>query len=450
MERKTTYIFNPILMPMFSGNVAEIRHSLPLILKPGSYSEKIKDDFLNYNVMANKYHTDGTMNGTEEKPIAGFFPSGFDPTSLYGLLYGARHAEYIEEEIKKVFDKNTNKYVDQTFVRDKYTPAKADQILKKLFEDYGLATVNAIIMENHHQQCLNVLDIIENVCCVFLIGFIIKYGMFDILVSMIKNVVGDSSEANGGWTTDKIYSYFEAFYINENINGMIEYLSENVLHKNSNILEQPDAIQNIDFRKVVDKAYDFVDEHYMLYFLADNNVRMRNTIKLQKKYVIPSYYFDNDNDPNHQDDIQKLFLETGMRDQNDEYVRFKQSSYGNLVSQLKYITPFINKGTYNSNKIFRKNNKPCTKNSNVVNIINPDNVIDPTKPAYVQEKNRPLIYDFMEPYQQKISFYQVIYVVSNTGLLYNSEDQIDVLNSMMPFINNAQPSNKKSRCINRK
>ncbi len=62
----------------------------------------------------------------------------------------------------------------------------------------------------------------------------------------------------------------------------------------------------------------------------------------------------------------------------------------------------------------------------------------------IQENNRPLLQDFIEPYEQKISFYYVFYVVSNSQSLRKAEEQIKLLNNSMPFIDKMDPSTKKN------
>jgi len=53
---------------------------------------------------------------------------------------------------------------------------------------------------------------------------------------------------------------------------------------------------------------------------------------------------------------------------------------------------------------------------------------------FEKEKNYPLLQDFIQPYMKNISFYYVLFVVSNIEPVKKAEEQIKLINNTMPFI----------------
>ena len=72
--------------------------------------------------------------------------------------------------------------------------------------------------------------------------------------------------------------------------------------------------------------------------------------------------------------------------------------------------------------------------------------IVPTDSLLIKETNRPLLQDFIEPYEQKISFYYLFYVVTNSQMKDKAEEQVKLLNNSMPFIEKIDPATKKKQC----
>jgi hypothetical protein len=58
-----------------------------------------------------------------------------------------------------------------------------------------------------------------------------------------------------------------------------------------------------------------------------------------------------------------------------------------------------------------------------------------------------LLQDFIEPYAEKISFYYLFYVLSNTAHTRKAEEQVKLLSNSMPFIEQMDPAAKKSKCL---
>ena len=77
---------------------------------------------------------------------------------------------------------------------------------------------------------------------------------------------------------------------------------------------------------------------------------------------------------------------------------------------------------------------------------NPRHALEAALPAQMPITNRPLLQALIEPYEQKLAFFYVFYVVSNSSMMTKAEEQVKLINNSMPFIKVMDPSTKKKRC----
>ncbi len=278
--------------------------------------------------------------------------------------------------------------------------------------------------------------------------------MFDVIVEIINRIVegpgGEDRDDDGGWSVSKIYAFYEAYYINENVVGLLEYLIANVLGKSSgasSIPEQVSAINNENINETVSSNYRTANAYRILKSYTQQyserpidddygikvNANLLSSPDVLKTIEIKEFMTNNDVKPTGE------FINVNSTTTNQAFLRM-----GNVIS-------FENRGDYDNNRIFRSgsNRFSCLDSTDPQDklLINPRRAIFNTVPNVVEEKNRPLLQDFIEPYEQKISFYYIFYVVSNSQSRNKAEEQVKLLNNSMPFIDKMDPVSKKKQCV---
>lgn len=444
-ERKSTYVTNPLLIPIFDENANIIRDILIKLsndeLSPEPYTatgpptkfneefeKNIVEDIIKYTITTFAYPDANNNDYT-------------DPGASYtvGSLYQN------PDSIKTFY---------QLFVEDNIKPElyDLDMAQESLVIKLGIIGINGPFEDGIIDKNLIAMEL-RVLICVIIIAYLIKHQLFDLLVEIINVVVngsnGSNDNSNGGWSRSKIYSFYEAYYINENVVGLLQYLINNILKKNSTIEEQDTINENIN--EIVNKNYKTANRYRAILNLfkthpdepVNNDYGFTvNTDLLTVKSadgkinVLKEMEIDDFKNKNQVSD-DGIF---GTRDSIRE----------NMYNKMANVISFENRGKYDNNKIFRSGNASftCTVEDipNGQNVINPRKAIVSGDPEYLVETNRPLLQDFIEPYEQKISFYYVFYVVSNNQMKLKAEEQIKLLNNSMPFIKEMDPTSQKSKC----
>ncbi|AEQ33328.1 P-loop containing nucleoside triphosphate hydrolase domain-containing protein [Megavirus chiliensis] len=436
-ERKSTYVLNPLLIPIYDDNVTIISNILTnissfVITIPTSntleaaFEQKIVQDILSF-IVDNFGYTDtaGDYFTPNKYPISSLYQNPGTITTFTQLL-------------------------DMNNIDPKYYTGEGTDIDKYTTRQKGIPSVNIELVYSGLNANF-ILNEIKILVCVVIIGFLIQYKLFDVIVEIINQVVegpgGSDNDNDGGWSRSKIYAFYEAYYINENVVGLLQYLITSVLNKSSDIQEQTSTINGDTITNAISDNYRTANRYRVLRALNNRipdgsivgeyklivNPKLLQSTDILKSKEISDFILTNDIDTT-----------TGKFAENGTPIIEADQKIKNVIS-------FENRGDYDTNKIFRSGNTTYTCND-IINpnnkyIINPIHAINTADPVLIQENNRPLLQDFIEPYEQKISFYYVFYVVSNSQSLRKAEEQIKLLNNSMPFIDKMDPSTKKKQCV---
>nr|URM62128.1 ankyrin repeat domain containing protein [Mimivirus sp.] len=433
-ERKSTYVLNPLLIPIYDDNVTIISNILTNISSYGItipnyntletvFEQKIVQDILSF-IVDNFGYTDtsGDYFTPNKYPISSLYQNPGTLTTFTQLL-------------------------DMNNIDPKYYTGEGTDIDKYTTRQKGIPSVNIELVYSGLNANF-ILNEIKILVCVVIIGFLIQYKLFDVIVEIINQVVegpgGSDNDNDGGWSRSKIYAFYEAYYINENVVGLLQYLITSVLNKSSDIQEQTSTINGDTITNAISDNYRTANRYRVLQALNNRipdgsivgeyklivNPKLLQSTDILKSKEISDFILTND-----------INITTGKFAENGTPIIEADQKIKNVIS-------FENRGDYDTNKIFRSGNTTYTCND-IINpnnkyIINPMHAINTADPVLIQENNRPLLQDFIEPYEQKISFYYVFYVVSNSQSLRKAEEQIKLLNNSMPFIDKMDPSTKKN------
>lgn len=418
-ERKSSYVLNPLLLPTFDGpgydNYEIVVQTLKQITLPNAgpnYVGQLINEILDYDL---------TTHGLDSETHA------FAPASSYkiGDLYHTRPTNFDELFAWK------NTYISRDIPED-------DQpfgITEKGF-------IEAAFNNNSEQSLFRYVAIVA-------IGILIKHKLFDVIVKIIYNINQNpafSAEHRDSWKEEKIYSFFEAYYINENVIGLLHYLIVNILHAPSTFRAQTKK----SFKSVIDHNIEFANSYNFFKLWYDLREKETDTLDFDFSEIkIDTELFKVDTDLSP--DQQKIDVDNIKEFVNDFGIDPATGIFTNPALQRKqaYETQraaieFENKGSYNNNKIFRNNdpNRVCSHPRRPRNQI-----LDPNDDMLKQITNRPLLQDFLEPYSKKVEFYYVFYVISNNKKRLKAEEQIKLLNNSMPFINALVVGEKKTLCV---
>ncbi|AGF85194.1 hypothetical protein QJ854_gp588 [Moumouvirus goulette] len=434
-ERKSTYVLNPLLIPIYDNNSLIMSYILRSISSYGittpspnhldsSLERQIVTDILNFKVNNFGYSdVEGTYFTPNIYPISIFYQNPTNITTFGQLLKS--------DEFKPEYYTTTGTNIDIILARR-----------------LGIPSVNVIL-----GKAIDRIAILSEVLvsvCVVVIGFLIRYKLFDIIVEIINQIVegpgGSDNDNDGGWSKSKIYAFYEAYYINENVVGLLQYLITSVLNKTSDIQEQISTINNETITDTISNNYRTANRYRAVQALSSENPN--RPIYGEYKLIVNPQFLTSD-DPLKTNEIDNFIRENDIDRTNGQFAN-SNTITSNADRKMRNVISFENRGDYDTNKIFRsgKTNYICNNpiNQDEKFIINPLHALNTTQAALSQETNRPLLQDFIEPYEQKISFYYVFYVVSNSQSLRKAEEQIKLLNNTMPFINKMDPSNKKKQC----
>ncbi|XWV24804.1 kinesin-like protein [Tupanvirus deep ocean] len=437
-ERKSTYVTNPLLIPIFDDNAEVIKQIMVLLSRDPSSAlayggtappaakfdlqmeKDLVDDIKNYNITTFSYPASTGHYFTDDS-------ANYDVASFY-------QNPATVTNFAQLFDINN-------FRNDLNSAIP-------LLVDRGLIGTDAYLRTGAAVPKDIVVKELTVLICVILIAYLIKYQLFDLLVEIIYRVADrtnvDDKPDNGGWSRAKIYAFFEAYYINENVVGLLQYLINRILNKSSSIALQ-DTI-NERMPDTINKNYKTANR-----YRAINNLitKFPPTNKVANNYdlKVNTELLDSKGDILKQREITDFVTANSITVADGIFATF-DTPLIDASRKMANVVSFENKGKYDSNKIFRSGDPSfiCNAPGDTKYIINPRHAVKPGDPAVVAETNRPLLQDFLEPYEQKIAFYYMFYVVSNTQVIDKAEEQVKLLNNSMPFIKEMDPSTKMGRC----
>ena len=402
-ERKSSYVLNPLRIPSFDDNIDTIISVLTDTSPDGpdnkiepSFLKNIIQDMLNTPFKTNEIKGSTTVTITEVTKVFGDLFSFPGTISNFGQLFD-------EANLNDAIVKNQDTMAD----------------------DYGFSEIARINDSSQYPR------VVHQNLAIMVIRILLKYNLYDIIVEIINKIVGNST-----WTVEKIYAFFEAYYINENVVGLLQYLIKDILEEN-----KPSAKEVFE-RQKSEPAIDTVgkiikDNNYYRMFYVDRNdpgnLSYSMPIKLDLELFNP--ISDDENVDGIRILLDKFLIKTSGSDKG-EFALADGRNNKQVFDAMRLYMMRENQGSYNSNKIFRNGKK----SNNTVQIVNPKTT------SLESVTNRPLLQDFLEPYRKKISFYYVFYVVTNNAKELKGEEQIKLLNNSMPFIDELGTTDKKSSC----
>lgn len=452
--QKNTYILNPILMPTFGDNVDKIVGILKE-LSSGSTGTGYKSKYIdgtNENDIIDKVLNTLISNfGYQYNPPGSTNIEYTDNISPYYVSALFDSSKPLPNTMIELFD--MNKFDNSLLNISIYNKSMTNMLVSR-----GIASLHSLAIK---YQFFNRGTIPANlkakeiyvILSIVLIAYLINYSYYDLIVEIINQIVEDGIDdpTNGKWSISKIYSFFESYYINENVVGLLQYLIKSVLKR-----DQSGIKDQITINKTTN---DIVSENiraclrYRIIYLAHPKDAIR-----EYGFKIESDLLKHDDDPLKEKEIVEYIGKYFIDRNNGYYDKNSTISKGviTIVELLKRISgaiSLINKRQYNDNNIFRSGDVKCALPPGAVShyqdIINPMKAIDPKEPDYKHETNRPLLQDFLEPYMQKINFVYLFYVVTN-GQIYNKgEEQVKLLNNSMKVISvisDIKGSDKKKKC----
>ncbi|XWV26050.1 kinesin-like protein [Tupanvirus soda lake] len=435
-ERKSTYVTNPLLIPIFDDNAEIIKNIMILLSQDpssvlaygGTYpppskfylqiEQDLVKDIINYNITTFAY----------PRPALSFADNS--ATYTVGSFY---QDPGVITNFAQLFDIKNFKNNLNTAI--------------PLLVEKGLIGTDAFLRTGGSVPKDIVVRELTVLICVVLIAFLIKYQLFDLLVEIIYLVADrtnvDDKPDNGGWSRAKIYAFFEAYYINENVVGLLQYLINRILEKTSSIATQ-DTI-NERMQDTINKNYKTANRYRAIGNLFAKFPR--NQVGNNYDLKVNTELLNAKGDVLKQNEITE-FITLNSVNPADGIFATINTPLNDASRKMANVIAFENKGKYDSNKIFRSGDPSfnCNAPGDTKYIINPRHAVKPADPPVVAETNRPLLQDFLEPYEQKIAFYYMFYVVSNSQVIDKAEEQVKLLNNSMPFIKEMDPSTKRSRC----
>lgn len=438
-ERKSTYVLNPLLIPIFDDNYLMISKVLSEISSNGSgYS--------------NSLNTNVKMDASYEKEIVKKIID-YNITNFTFINNGEDYRENGDPyQIGSLYQTPTNvetfaDLMNETNFNSSLYSGNVSTITINVINGRGITGVFGDLNKDRIKKEIKIL------ICVVCIAFLIEFKLFDVIVEIINLVVnspnGSDNGADGGWSRSKIYAFFEAYYINENVIGLLEYLIANILGKKpSGIVEQYSTKNKQTITDDINKNYKTANRYRALQGILKNRP-FGNLVGDEFGFRVTPELLQ-DIDPLKKREIAD-FVNQNIIDVSKNEFANKDTDIVVANRHMASAINFENRGKYDTNKIFRNGKDKCVGvpvsiDPNPQLILNPLKAINKNKDMVIPETNRPLLQDFIEPYEQKISFYYIFYVVSNSQLVNKAEEQVKLLNNSMPFINKMDPSSKKKQC----
>jgi hypothetical protein len=236
-----------------------------------------------------------------------------------------------------------------------------------------------------------------------MVQILIQKNYLDVIVNLIHHLTD--------WPVKTIYNIWEGYYINENVVGLLHYLVKNILG---------DEKQPFESQSEGDVGmYEKVKLDYELGGIYTNFEQQKNDTRIfpvnfTALKVEPFVIQDSAFAIKYRIDPDRTFLSVAANK--------TLAQYYDTMNAIIYKQ---NLGLYDSNKIYRDGR-----------IQFPQTYANPDKtPPIINMRNNPILQDFLQPYEQKISFYYLFYVVTNNAKELKAEEQIKLLNNSMTFIN---------------
>ena len=434
-ERKSTFVMNPMLSPLYViDSIARYQAVIEIFKKLDKFDflyptanlgspkkpfiSVLVEDVLHYVVTG--YQLAGKKDNYEQK--------------LYGLplsIYTYYNKPY-PQSFKELFDINNIKITISMYEElvIKYGLFSMDQSKREGGVFYNVAGSST----TNDDDKLKNLFLVQ--VMIIVMRTLIKFNLFHVIVEVI-NVLADEPS----WKPEKIYEFFEAYYINENIMGLLSYLilnaSKSKTAKKINVFPSQPKIFATD---ITNKLYKMTT----LYILLKNKANADDQAKNRYTFsdiTIPKEARESEQ-PNEKKSIKELMKCFDVEEDGSFYkaeVPFKK-----LYETFRMAIEYINKGNYDNNKIFRDSSRECEYPTLT------NKIIDPFTKKLKTETNRPFLQDLMEPYSIKIENNYVFYVVSNTQKDLKANEQVKLLNNSMPIVDQLytgdDPSQKKTQC----
>lgn len=397
----TSIILNPLYIPYVApiDKVVEVILTLDNILNK-NYLDTIVNKMLNYQVSGL------SADFTSTTPLSSNISYSDNGVTKVNAVSRGTVVKEVRNSINDLFNYPVDlKYIfnKDNFLTSYKNGDSLPQIKQNLYKNLGYLDA-AGILSNTPRSIKQFQDIISQRMAMILIKILIEERMFDALVHIINAITG--------WEIERIYLIFEAYYINENVMGILNYMVKELLNN-----ESPFASQN---KTPIDTIMNNISKTAGYYSYV-------NTLAESSKYTEPTYiksnlYLGDDaitsDDKNKQEEIDKLMTVSGIG-KDGSYTNFLDSLSNNIISTLTAID-LSNRSDYNSNKIFRDSSESVQK-------INGTSIRGVT--------NRPFLYDYLEPYKSRIKNNYVFYVMTNNDQPTKAKEQIDLLNNSMVFIN---------------
>jgi hypothetical protein len=460
-ERKSTYVLNPLLIPYFDDNydavdrvLKEIDGVIPVTNRAISqtFKQQLINDILDTTVQLKQivpvnplttrpfsiqvkyfYKPDDPNNplnphpftpGTPNPPPPPFQPSTWTwtrLTSFTNLL-------------------NPANIMDTVIAEPPYSiPPLGTTSQFQFAFDFGIA--QTMVTPNWQRFVIKQIMII-------IMKTLVKFGLFDVIVKMIFEVTQNHDADNGGWTIEKIYEFFEAYYINENVVGLLQYMINQLPGQEGS--HPFDVQKSQSATEITSKNYDIsaINQYFVSYPTPTDIFNGSLDLKLDPDLLVAP---DGPDKVKKQADINRFATDYGVDLTNGTYIR-PGRTHQQIRDTGRMIIMRQNQGSYNSNKIFRDGSKSCsTVNApGTETIVNPfDRLRAPPFPPAKRETNRPLLEDFLEPYHQKIGYRYIFYVISNTLKKIKAEEQVKLLDNSMKFIEllNSSGGGNEQSCV---
>ena len=457
--RKANYVMNPFMASVFDNNIDKtidyftknVDFKAGMNFIEGKLITKVLNSGLEYSILK-KPGTSGAPfdldNGTPGFHIRDFYntlPTTFDDLFKLSVMDGATPPKILVPSLIKA---------------DYITDANNFNVYIGKPGGPGAIAYNSLGKGNS----ISVNDAEKNIYLIVtfnLIYVLIKEKYFDVIVGLINHLVDDKKN----WTTTKIYAFFEAFYINENISGILHYLLSD-----PKIVNQPSGfkLQSNSGKS----ALDTYSNQYKSYFIYKTLINFNKSIAkggisgLNLPTVKVPAEFEPDNPAmgrypferkNIEDFLAKYrinpdltFIVSGMT---------PQPTTTELIKTYEAILYRQNKELYNSGSIFRngimgKTSSNCEpaidrkiNDPNTIKITynDPNFVVSPPQQSDIT--NIPLIQELIDPYKPKIDNYYIFYLITNTTRTLKGEKQIELLNTSVEFINAIGVDKKKNLCV---
>jgi hypothetical protein len=416
---KNTLITNPIGIPFFRENW---KHVLLIMLNISS--RDINNNYITklgnvYGELpkSNNYSTERKIKDTLEQAIVSDIIKTVVQLPTI-VNKGFNDDRKKEKKISSIFtDASKIKYFFDLINTDNYAiETHIDSDMRFMTSENSLDI--KIMIPNEINKSYN-KEVIMQILSLF-IYHIIKYGLFDVLVQIIWIITGAATDGDEGkWSKEKICAFYEAYFINENVNGLLQYLLGKI---NSDI----NSASNDDpSKKFSTQDRPTGTDDSILSFHTSNFFKYRNVVNLTRqgfnknieiKYSIKNSFFNPSQ--NKIENIEKENLISTLQMTKGRLKYEYQGKSSEIYKKVSTIGEYLNNFYYDDNKIFRSG-KGCAN---------------------------PLLEMLISPYQIKISKYQLFYVISNNEAYKKAEEQLKLINNSMIFIKNIGIEDDSQSC----